>query len=109
MTFNYQGKDYDLKYSIRAIMIYENATNKSFNPKTFSDIITFFYCILVSSGKGDVFDFEVFTSILDEHPEKIQEFSEWLTGVFTMNQVMAPQQEIKEETKVEAEKESEKN
>lgn len=113
MIFNYEGKDYELKYSFRAMMIYENITKKSFNPKTITDIIVFFYSILVSSGKGDSFEFDNFMEILDSQPEKLTEFSEWLTNIFTMNQQLSPvDTEVEEELKKikkEAEKAEEKN
>lgn len=102
MKFNYEGKDYELKYSIRAIMKYENMTHKSFNPQTFSDMITFFYCILCTSARSEVFDYDKVVDALDENPKFFGEFSEWLTGVYTMNNTFQPKIDIKEEHKQEA-------
>lgn len=82
MEITFNGKTYTLRYSFRALMIYENITNKSFNPKGLSDVIVFFYAILVSSAKDTTLSFDDFVEWLDEHPTAINEFSEWLTSVF---------------------------
>ena len=56
-------KNIELKYSIRAMIMYENMVEKSFNPQTLTDIITFMYCIIVSSSKDYSFKFDQFTMI----------------------------------------------
>ena len=90
MNVTYNEKTYELKYSFRALMIYENITGKSFNPKTVSDIIFFFYSVLCSTAKHDVIDFDNFIEMLDEHPELITEFSGWLTSVYTQQEKLTP-------------------
>ena len=82
MVIDFNGKQYTLKYSFRALMIYENITQKSFNPKGISDVMIVFYAVLVASAKDTTLDFDKFLDWLDEHPTAINEFSEWLTAVF---------------------------
>lgn len=108
MKFNYKDKEYELKYSFRALIIYENITKKNFNPTSISDILIFFYSILCASGKGDVFDFNEFMDIIDEKPSLVTEFSEWLTQTLTMNTSLSPldKEEVK---KAEKEVKEEKN
>lgn len=108
MKFNYKDKEYELKYSFRALIIYENITKKNFNPTSISDILIFFYSILCASGKGDVFDFNDFMDIIDEKPSLVTEFSEWLTQTLTMNTSLSPldKEEVK---KAEKEVKEEKN
>ncbi len=108
MKFNYKDKEYELKYSFRALIIYENITKKNFNPTSISDILIFFYSILCASGKGDVFDFNDFMDIIDEKPSLVKEFSEWLTQTLTMNTSLSPidDEEVK---KAEKEVKEEKN
>lgn len=90
MKFKYNEKEYELKYSFRALIIYENITKKNFNPSSISDIVIFFYSILCASGKGDVFDFNVFMDIIDDNPQLVTEFSEWLTSTLTMQNKISP-------------------
>jgi len=108
MKFTYKEKEYELKYSFRALIIYENITKKNFNPTSISDILVFFYSILCSSGKGDVFDFNEFMDIIDENPSLVTEFSEWLTQTLTMNASLSPIDK-EEAKKAEKEVKEEKN
>lgn len=78
-----KGNKVSLKYSFRALMIYENITQKSFNPKGISDVVVFFYSVVVASTKDTTLSFDDFIDWLDNHPTSINEFSIWLTSVFT--------------------------
>lgn len=110
MKFNYKDKEYELKYSFRALIIYENITKKNFNPSSVSDIIIFFYSILCASGKGDIFDFNIFMDIIDENPNLLTEFSEWLTHTLTMNTTLSPiEKEEVEKAEKKMEEDTEKN
>jgi hypothetical protein len=66
-------------------MVYENITNKSFEPKSISDIIYFFYSVAFTSAKGEALDFEKFIDWLDENPSAITEFNVWLTDTINAN------------------------
>ena len=48
MTIRIKGKEYTLKSSFRSYMIYENITGKSFEPTTMTDIINFFFCVVIT-------------------------------------------------------------
>ena len=102
MTFNINGKEYQLKYSFRALMIYENITHKSFNPKTITDMIVFFYSIILASNKGCELMFEDFMDWIDDNPESVNDFSTWLTYVFTQQQEISPNDNKKELTEEES-------
>lgn len=108
MTITINEKEYNIKYSFRALMIYENITHKSFNPKTISDMIVFFYSIVLAANKGCELKFDDFLDWIDENPDKITDFSSWLTDTFTQQDEISNKPEIKEEVKKEAE-ENEKN
>lgn len=97
MKINLHDKEIELKYSYRALMIYENIQKQSFNPKTLSDIIVFFYSITLSSAKGQEVMFDDFMDWLDENPTAITEFSNWLAGIFNVQTIMSP--ELPEEKK----------
>jgi len=89
MKIDYKGKNYELKWSFRALMIYENIVKKSFNPKTISDVIIFFYSVLCASAKGETIVFDEFMDWIDNNPTSITLFSEWLSGVFTHQDVLS--------------------
>ncbi len=78
MIFN--NREVELKYSIRAMMMYENITGNSFNPQNLTDILTFFYCIVVSSMKDYSYSFENFIDELDNEPSKLEELTKWMNS-----------------------------
>lgn len=44
-----KGQDYKLKYTLRALFIYEQITGKAFELKTITDEYLFFYCVLMGT------------------------------------------------------------
>lgn len=78
MTIKIKDKEVELKYTLRSMLMYENITDKSFNPETLTDVITFMYCVVVASSQDYSLKFDDFISELDEHPELIANFGEWL-------------------------------
>ena len=77
-----KNKTVSLKYSFRALMIYENITQKSFNPQGISDVVVFFYSVVVASTKDTTLSFDDFIDWLDDNATAINDFSVWLTSVF---------------------------
>ena len=71
--------DTELKNTFRAHIIYEQITQKTFAPKNLTDIITFMYATVMASNPELTVTFDEFISYLDENPEKLNEFVEWLT------------------------------
>ena len=82
MEITIKGNTVSLKYSFRALMIYENITQKSFNPKGISDVVVFFYSVVVATTKDTTLSFDDFIDWLDDNPTAINDFSVWLTSVF---------------------------
>lgn len=79
MKIKINEKEFELKYSIRAMIMYENMTEKSFAPESLTDIITFMYCVVVSSAKDYSIKFDEFIDYLDENPKIINDFGDWIT------------------------------
>ena len=105
MEITIKNKTVNLKYTFRALMIYENIANKSFNPKGISDVVIFFYSVVIATTKDNTITFDDFLDWLDEQPTAINEFSVWLTEVFNTQASLA-----NKNIKVEAPKEvDEKN
>lgn len=86
MKLNIKDKEIELKYSIRALLMYENMTEKTFSTSTLlTDMIVFMYCIVISSSKDYSLSFDDFIDYLDENPNAIQEFAEWLKNNVNSN------------------------
>ncbi len=87
MKINIKDKDIELRYSIRSMIMYENIADKSFQPKSLTDVITYMYCVIVSSGKDYSFTFDEFIDYLDENPNVIKEFGTWLDNEIKTNDI----------------------
>jgi len=86
MKLNIKDKEIELKYSIRALLMYENMTDKTFSTSTLlTDMIVFMYCVVISSSKDYSLSFDDFIDYLDENPDAIQEFAEWLKNNVNSN------------------------
>lgn len=85
MKVNINNKEVELKYSFRSMIIYEKITNESFSPKGLTEIINYFYSTIMASDKTLELGYEEFIDYLDENPEKLTEFNEWLVGMTERN------------------------
>lgn len=80
-TISINGKDYKIKYTIRALFIFEQITGKAFNIQTLLDNYIFFYSMILANNE-DVLDWNDFLDALDEDP----------TLFAQMNNIIAKQQ-----------------
>lgn len=97
MKINIKNTDIELKFSFRALMIYENITQESFSPDNLTNIIFFFYSVILGSIKNKNIDYDEFMDWLDENPNAITEFTNWLTEVNDLNAQKQGKEEYSEE------------
>lgn len=97
MIINIENKEITLKYSFRGFMIYEQITDKSFQPKGLNELITLFYCIVMASDKELVIDFDDFIEWLDQNPKCLNDFSSWLSENVNRENELLPKQNEGEE------------
>ena len=83
MKITIKGKEVELKYSLRALMMYENIENKTFQPTSLQNIMTFFYVIVVASSKDYSLTFDEFLDFVDEDQNNnlLKEFAGWLNDI----------------------------
>lgn len=97
MKVKIKDREIELKYSFRSLIIYENIQNKTFAPQTMTDVLVFFYCSIVGSDRDVVLSFDDFLDMIDENPELVTEFSEWLTNELNKDSML--ENKTDEETK----------
>lgn len=95
MTIKIGDREIKLKYSFRALMLYENIQKKSFAPETTTDVLVFMFCVIMGSAKDLQLDFNEFLDMIDENPYLMTEFAEWLTGEINKNNTLTPETEEK--------------
>lgn len=78
MEITINEKTIKLKKTFRSLIAYEQATGGMFSPKTISETIMYFYCVIIASDKDVDIDYDEFMDWLDENPSSLQEFSNWI-------------------------------
>lgn len=99
MILKIKDREVKLKYSMRALMLYENIQNKSFAPESTTDVLVYMFCVILSSDKELDLTFDEFLDIVDENPKIMVDFSNWLTSEINKDDTLSPQQEEEEEKK----------
>lgn len=97
MKVTIKEKEITLKSSFRALIAYEQITNHTFNPSTITDMILYFYCVIISSKEFDnePMTFDEFLDYLDEHQDLLNTFTTWLTESSKQNQIFEGKEEKK--------------
>lgn len=65
MILTINKKQYKVKYTIRALFIYEQITGKPFNIVTLFDNYLFFYCLILANNPDNVLDWEEYIEAID--------------------------------------------
>lgn len=69
--------EYKLKYTLRALFIYERITGKSFKFEGLYSEYLLFFSILVANNENFTITFDEFIDICDEDPKLFETFREW--------------------------------
>lgn len=91
MDITIKEKTYNVKYGFRALLIYENITNESFKPAGLNSMLILFYSCVMAGNKDATIDFETFVDALDEQPEKVSEFGDYILAMMTKNDKLTEQ------------------
>lgn len=78
MQITINEKKITLKKSFRSLIAYESAMGKTFNPTTITESIMYFYCVIISSDSDIELSFDNFMDWLDNNPNSLKEFTQWL-------------------------------
>lgn len=64
-TIKINGEEYVIKYTIRALFMWEQITGKPFKISTLLDNYIFFYCMLLANNKDKVLGWDTYLDALD--------------------------------------------
>lgn len=67
-TITINNTEYKIKYSIRALFIYEQIKGTEFKIETTLDQFVFFYCLLLANNKDCHLTFDDFIDAIDTDP-----------------------------------------
>lgn len=85
MIVTIKEKTIELKNKMRALLIYEQIANKAFNPTTMTDMMLYFYSVILANESDIELTFAEFLDILDEQPNLLNDFNEWLLSINKKN------------------------
>lgn len=84
-----------LKKTFRSVIAYEQATKKPFNPITISEMIMYFYCVVIASDTTIEITYDDFLNWLDDNPTAIKEFTEWLVKMNEIESTTAKKKTVR--------------
>lgn len=73
-----RNTEYKLKYTLRALFIYEQITGKTFKLETITDEYIFFYSMLLANNPNMQLTFNELIDAIDEDLEIMKEFQDFL-------------------------------
>ena len=99
MTITIKETTITLKKTFRSIIAYESALNKSFNPQTVSDMIMYFYCVIIASETNIELSYDDFLTWLDINPKALQDFSQWVIKQAEIESTLTKKKTVKTKKK----------
>lgn len=86
MKINIEGKNYQLKNTIRSLFIFEKIANKQFNGKNLIDYYILFYSILLANNPDEFnLTFDEFIEVNDKDMNLFNQFIEFITKSNQLN------------------------
>ena len=78
MILKIDGKEIEIKNKMRAILIYEQITDKTFAPTSLTDILVYFYSLMLANDPKSSVTFDKFMDYIDDNPDVVKEFQNWV-------------------------------
>lgn len=74
-TVNINGKDYQIKQTIRGLFLWEQISGRSFEIRNTLDNYLYFYCLILANNKDCELDWDAFIDAIDADPNIIVEMT----------------------------------
>lgn len=74
-TVNINGKDYQIKQTVRALFLWEQISGRSFEIKNTLDNYLYFYTLILANNKDCELDWDAFIDAIDNDPNIIVEMT----------------------------------
>lgn len=85
MKINFNNREIEFKFKFRADMLFEDKRGKSFEAKSITDWVTYFWCYYIALTKDHSLTLEEFEDLLDEQPSLLYDFINWYTEYWASN------------------------
>ena len=91
MTITINKVKYKVKYTIRALFIFEQITGKAFEIKTLLDNYIFFYSLILANNPDNTILWDDFVDALDNDKKLISQLNKFLQEQEQKNNVFNPE------------------
>lgn len=88
-TIKINEKEYKIKYTIRALFIFEQIAGKPFAIDSLLDNYIFFYAILLANNPDEMMTWDDFINALDENPEIFAKIADAVNDLGKVDDMMA--------------------
>lgn len=99
MTLTINNKDYKVKYTIRALFIFEQITGKPFEMKTLLDNYVLFYSMILANNPDDILSWDDFIEALDNDKKLIEQLNGVLIEQDKKNSIFQVEEETEDGSK----------
>ena len=82
------GKNYEFKYSLRSMFVFEEITGKPFEVKTLLDTQILGYACIIANQDNPSLDFNEFIDYADGHPEVIEAFNKFMSDEMNKREML---------------------
>ena len=79
MTIQIKDNTIELKQTLRSMIIFEKIAERTFSITNISDVVIYFYSVVLASNLNSNITFDDFVDWLDDNPNAFNQFNEWLT------------------------------
>ena len=93
MNITIKDKEYKLKYTIRAMFIFEKMANKIFNIESLLDWYIFYYSMILANNPDCDLLFDEFIDECDSNPTLIVKMQEYLNKEMAINNQLKKEDE----------------
>lgn len=87
MTITINNKEYKLKYTIRALFIFEQITNRPFEIRNTMDNYLFFYSMLLANNPDNLLDWDEFIDAMDNDSTLITQLNQVISDSTKKNEL----------------------
>ena len=95
MKVKINNKEYNIKYSFKTHMVYENCMGKTYPGNTLTDVVIFYYCCLLANNDNIDFSLDEFINYLDDDPTILETFNTMINEKNERMIKMSPKEEKK--------------
>lgn len=86
-----KNQDIELKSKMRSLLIYEQIAGKPFAPNGFTDMMLYFYSVILANYPNIQLTFDELMDEVDENPNLFTEFTMWIEEQAKRNSIFDTQ------------------